>query len=257
MVTCHDSVCDIRIQGRCESEAKVSFSIVICSRNVTNLTACVQRLREKGEAARVIVVWDNQSGFRDENGEPFLPADPSDFGLQMEIGIQPFGFARNSNIGIRAAGDDDVILCNDDILLETPGGFTRIAGYANSRGGEGMIVSPRVRGPAFPVHARRPSDPVNTFTPVARGHWLPFACVMIPRRILRVVGELDEQFSPGGYEDNDYCRRAQKANFFLGVANDVIVDHQTLPHTFRPEGKPDLYDLPENKQRFEEKWRGK
>ena len=33
-------------------------------------------------------------------------------------GVKPFIFARNCNLGIRAAGSDDVVLLNDDALLE-------------------------------------------------------------------------------------------------------------------------------------------
>lgn len=229
----------------------MSFSIVIPSRDIGNITACVSRLREKGETARVIVVWDGpMSGINDW-------FDGSEMIKRMVIvgGDQPFIFSRNSNIGIRAAGSDDVVLMNDDVLLETHGGLTRMARYAD--GPNCFLSSPRIKGPAWPVHMKRPNDPQNTFSPVTRTLWLPFVCVMIPRKVIDMVGALDEQFVPGGYEDNDYCRRAQGLGVNLIVANDVIVDHQMLPHTFRPEGKPQLYDLAANKERYEDKWRGK
>ena len=96
----------------------MSYSIVIPSRNLPNLEACIQRLREQNEMGRVIVVWDGDS----------IP-DISTFKMWREgsgeiiLGVKPFCFARNANIGINAAGRDDVVLLNDDCLLETPRGF--------------------------------------------------------------------------------------------------------------------------------------
>src|SRR5205814_5478816 len=34
-----------------------------------------------------------------------------------------------------------------------------------------------------------------------------FFCVMMPRKIYQLVGELDENFGLGFFEDDDYCRR--------------------------------------------------
>ena len=94
-----------------------NFSIIIPSRNIANLTACVTAIRRAGETARIIWVDDTAPNY------PFIP--PSDFApLEKVKGIQPFCFAHNINIGICAAGADDVILLNDDALLETQHGFS-------------------------------------------------------------------------------------------------------------------------------------
>jgi GT2 family glycosyltransferase len=218
----------------------MSYSIIVPSRNIANLTACVRRLREMGEHGRVIVVWD---GDLDSVGCYLEPP------ISLITGVSPFAFARNVNIGIRAAGNDDVVLLGDDCLLETSRG---LSGLFNCGLGVG-VVSPQVRGPAHPAHAWAKNESPR----LAQVTFVPFACVAITRRCIAAVGMLDEQFAPGSYEDMDYCHRVIDAGISIVVDRTCVVDHQTLPHTFRPAGKPDTYDLVANRKRYEDKWRGK
>jgi GT2 family glycosyltransferase len=217
----------------------MSFSIVIPSRNVQNLTACVRALREHGENSRVLVIWDSEDGIAGEDKDVYVLN-----------GTKPFCFARNANTGIQAAGSDDVLLLNDDALLETNRGFSALAGVSASTLPPFGIVSATVRGPANWAHSvHRATGDLDV---VGR---VPFVAVYIPRAVIRRVGLLDERFAPGGYEDDDYCVRTSMAGFRVGVSRNCVVDHGTLPHTFRPAGKRDLYDLPANAQRFAGKWR--
>lgn len=224
----------------------MSFSIVICSKNITNLTACVRAIREADEKGRIIIVWD---GAPDAVSSAMLAAHPLILPMELRAGCMPFVFARNCNIGIRAAGTDDVVLLNDDCLLETPGGLTSMSQAIVGH----TLMSPRVRGPAHPVHSIDQQNPNGC----PAGPSIPFVCVYLPRVLINAVGLLDERFVPGGYEDDDYCRRVRNMGGTLAIYNGCVVDHRTLPHTFRPEGQPDTYDLPANRMRYEEKWRGK
>lgn len=52
-----------------------------------------------------------------------------------------------------------------------------------------------------------------------------FFCVLIANRVFHQVGLLDEEFFPGGYEDDDYCLRARKKNYGIHIARDVFVHH--------------------------------
>lgn len=235
----------------------MSFSIIIPSRNLDNLKACVAAIRAAGETARIIVVWDDAMA---EIGivwfvwvmNEIYRNTPGDGSYRIMPGAIPFCFARNVNIGIRAAGDDDVILLNDDALLESSNGAQGLSMMATTNANCGLL-SARVRGVAHPAHllgakivrGAAPRGPVM----------VPFVCVFIPRRVIEQVGLLDERFFPGGYEDDDYCRRVRLAGFDIGVYDGCVVDHQTLPHTFRPKGKPHCYDLATNRQRYLDKWR--
>lgn len=42
---------------------------------------------------------------------------------------------------------------------------------------------------------------------------------------MQEIGLLDERFSPGHYEDDDYCHRARMAGYKLMIAGDTFVHH--------------------------------
>jgi len=55
--------------------------------------------------------------------------------------------------------------------------------------------------------------------------WLQFSCVLIKRDVIKFIGNLDEDFSPGYYEDVDACLRAKEAGFRLICSPNVIIEH--------------------------------
>jgi GT2 family glycosyltransferase len=205
------------------------YSVVICSKNIGNLTACVSALRSMGEAGRVIVV-DDGIVFPDNDHE--LPRVFPHFTLVS--GRKPFVFSVNCNIGIRAAGTDDVVLLNDDALLKTANGFAALQACCHigqKRWGAmcpgftpGSVGTPNL------VWRGRPN-------PVEEKIMLVFACVYIPRTTIDRVGLLDERFGvnaggPGrrgyGLEDDDYSLRIRREGIRLGVYDGVLVDHLPL-----------------------------
>ena len=86
----------------------MAYSVVIPSKNIENLTACVCAIREAGETCRVIVVDDGCADVEQ------WKAIHTDWPVWWVAGISPFVFARNVNIGIRAAGTDDVLVCDGE-----------------------------------------------------------------------------------------------------------------------------------------------
>ena len=50
-------------------------------------------------------------------------------------------------------------------------------------------------------------------------------CMLIPKKVIRRIGLLDERFGPGGYEDYDYCLRVQMAGYKVILAEDVFIHH--------------------------------
>jgi GT2 family glycosyltransferase len=194
-----------------------------------------------GETCRVIVVWDGV-------GHPasVLVDEFARFGdavrFEAYAGQSPFIFARNCNIGIRAAGTDDVVLLNDDALLRTPIGFGVLRYQFEHHPEYGAICpsfTPGSVGTLNLVWSGRPSLAEEKVM-------LVFACVYIPRSTIDQVGLLNEQFGinaggpgPRGYglEDDDYSLRIRKAGLKLGVYDAVLVDHVPqstgLKSTFR------------------------
>ena len=212
-----------------------NYSVVICSKNIGNLTKCVGQLREMGETCRVIWVDDTSPG-------DAMDFDYTSAGCVVMPGATPFVFARNCNIGIRAAGADDVVLLNDDALLRTPIGFRVLRHQFKHHPDFGAICpsfTPGSVGTLNLVWSGRPSLAEEKVM-------LVFACVYIPRSTIDKVGLLDERFSinaggPGargyGLEDDDYSLRIRQAHMKLGVYDGVLVDHVPqstgLKSTFR------------------------
>lgn len=220
----------------------MSFSIIIPSRNATNLTACVKAVRAAGETSRIIVV--------DDGVDWQLLHEDFAYMLDVVRGVKPFVFARNCNIGIRAAGEDSVCILNDDALLKTTMGFTALHRMAEDHPEYGIIASScnnvgninqwRHRGDGLRDEPRT----------------LCFIAVMIPRRTINAVGLLDERFVNYGMEDDDYCLRVRRAGLKLGIFDGCFVDHHTLQSSFRSpsptNSSPGNY-LP-NMKLFIEKW---
>jgi GT2 family glycosyltransferase len=215
------------------------LSIIIPSRNANNLRTCISAIRVSGEDHRIIIVDD---------GLELVAAN----GLMVSVmGHKPFVFARNINLGIYAAGTDDVILLNDDALLRTAGGFTRMWALA-CLAPEFGVVAASCSNVGNPIQNQRPElAHMDSFREELRT--LCFTCVLIPRTVINTVGLLDERFVDYGMDDDDYCLRVRNAGFKLGIFDGCFVDHGSLTSSYRggPEAGGDFYA---NLRRFIAKW---
>jgi len=216
-----------------------NLSIIIPSKTDVNLGACVRAIRAAGETCRIIVVDDFDGPAR------FLL--PRDEPVDWRLGIKPFVFARNINIGIRAAGDDDVILLNDDALLKTPAGFTAMQRIAAAHRDYGIISS------TCNIVGNRRQWPANKKGLRGEPRMVCFVCVLIPRRTIDAVGLLDERFTGYGCDDDDYCLRVRKAGLKIGIFDGCFVDHGSLKSTFRG-ASLSAGDYRPNLKIFAEKW---
>lgn len=210
----------------------MKIAVVIPSKNAANLAACVAAIRKlETVQPRIIVVNDGLESVPD--------------GVEILPGVKPFVFARNANIGLDTAfesGADVAILCNDDALLETPDGFASLAAtarqgwiYPVTQFGYYGIVSAAVKGGVG--NGRQgycgAGDRVRPEPKV-----LCFVCVAIPFEAWEILGPLDQRFVTYGWEDNDYCKRAIDQGLKLGVYDGCVVEHGSLPSTFRGPGGP-------------------
>ena len=83
---------------------------------------------------------------------------------------------------------------------------------------------------------RNPPDAmVDTDTTVA------FVCVYIPRRIIDLVGLLDDRLTGYGREDDLYCLKVRRAGLKIGVWHGCVVEHNSLPSSYRT--RPDCGEL--------------
>lgn len=231
----------------------MSFSVVILSKLASNLIPCVravQRNEPDLAATRIIVVND---GARAE-AEEEIP------GIWWTEGEKPFVFARNANRGIQIAEPDDVVLLNDDAILETPGGLTRLAQATEAHPGYGLFAA-TCNNVGNPNQFRLNGGGIHGAG--IRGGLLEglrdeprmvcFVCVYIPRRTIELIGLLDESFIGYGCEDDDYCLRVRRAGLKIGILDSCYVDHGSLRSSFRGAAGAGG-DFRPNLQRFIQKW---
>lgn len=196
------------------------LSIVIPSKTLSNLTACVAAIREAGETCRIVVVDDSETGF------------PPMEGVEFVKGKRPFSFSANVNAGINATGADDVVILNDDAILKTERGFTRLKQAADANPEFGVIAS------TTNVVGNRNQLPHNTGELREEPRCLCFVCVLVPRRTIEKVGLLDEDFTSYACQDDDYSLRVRRDGMKLGILDSCYVDHGSLVSTFRGPGGP-------------------
>lgn len=217
------------------------FHVVVPSRNALNLARFLDALfvNEPDLPMEHVVVVDDGGA---SGAEGFS-------GVKIVKGIVPFVFSRNVNVGISAAGGD-VIVMNDDALLVTGNGLSRMAGAmaeAPTYGYCSAAVLGRGHREQFPLYGsglRAMSASPN------------FCCVHIPRRTLDLVGTLDERFVAYGHDDSDFCKRVRDTGLLVGVFDRCVVSHEDGPAAeatyIRVDGFCDLVD--QGREIYRTKW---
>lgn len=207
-----------------------ALAVIVPSRNAANLIVCVEAVWRADDGIPVVIVDDGLEP-TDEQRQIFVRWDREHCPVWVR-GAKPFVFARNVNLGIRKVPSMDVVLLNDDAVLVEGSlkGLQRAVMHP-----EFGVVSAAVFGPSnLPEHA--PVDVRDGIRHV-RAKTIPFIAVLVPRRVIDIVGVLDERFTDYGGDDDDYCFRVRQAGFKLGIYDRCVVDHGTLQSTFRPDGK--------------------
>ncbi len=81
-----------------------------------------------------------------------------------------------------------------------------------------------------------------------------FLCTLIKREVIDKIGGLDERFSPGNYEDDDFCLRAQLAGFKTVIVKDAFIHHYGS-RSFKANGEKAYAErLMKNQKIFVDKW---
>ncbi|WP_159881079.1 glycosyltransferase family 2 protein [Paenibacillus puerhi] len=171
------------------------------------------------------------------------------------------GFPVACNLGLRLAAGDELLLLNNDTQL-TKGAMKAMRRCLHSSPDIG-IVGPmsnfasgkqQIAGPLTTI--RRTAARMNVPNPAK---WraterVVGLCFLFKRELLERVGLLDEQFSPGHYEDDDYCYRARLAGYRLLIAGDAFVYHHGGA-SFKQRDAGQVEELIRvNREKFRAKW---
>ncbi len=84
---------------------------------------------------------------------------------------------------------------------------------------------------------------------------VPFLCAAVPRRVWSQVGDLDESFGVGMFEDDDYCIRVRMAGFRILVVEDCFIHHFGNGSFRKIDSAQVLALFEKNRKYFESKWK--
>ncbi len=175
------------------------------------------------------------------------------------------GFPKAVNQGINAARGNYILILNNDVIV-TDGWLERMVEVAQSSQSTGIVgpLSNSVSGVQLDKNAKYESiEQMHSYAArlaiknkgkVLEFPRVAFLCTLIKKDVINKIGGLDERFSPGNFEDDDFCLRAQIAGFKTVIAQDVFVHHFGSV-SFKENGEDEYARrLEVNKQKFIGKW---
>lgn len=152
---------------------------------------------------------------RDGNKAPFA------LGWNMIKGPEPYIMPINENLGLHAAGWNDVIFISDDVQFTDSGQLDKLQEVAYSDPEIGMVM-PQLQGGTCcpPQHHDHKLD-----TSPQEVDFAPFIAYYLKREVIDRVGLLDERFVDYGWDDKDYCLRVRMAGYRIVLTDKVVFKH--------------------------------
>ena len=253
----------IRIEERTLAAGKMASLIVVTLDNLLFNRICLESVLANTQWPDYeIIVVDNGStdGTRHYLGS-LARRNPN---LRVVLNDDNLGFAGAINQGMSLARGEFLVLLNNDILV-TEGWLTRLVRH---------LEDPAI-GLVGPVTNRTGNEAQIEITYDTYGEMLAFSrdycrthegqtfdirmlamfCVVMRRSLYDEVGQLDEVFEVGLFEDDDYAVRARLRGYRVVCAEDVFVHHfgqASLGQLASTGESGRLFHA--NRRRWEEKW---
>lgn len=233
--------------------------VILTYNNLEYTRGCLESIRRHTEEGsyRIIVV-DNGSI---DGSREWLKTQQD---IRLRLNETNEGFPRGCNLGIAMAEpEDDILLLNNDTVvtarwLEN----LRACLYSSPEiGAAGAVCNhnENLQGADFrydtleemaeQAERNNVSDPTRWEEKI----FLIGFCMLIRRAALDRAGPLDEAYSPGYVEDNDYSLRLISAGYRLMLCRDCFVHHY-LGSGFRKDLSRFYPTLYANRRTFRHKW---
>ncbi|HCV43755.1 MAG TPA: hypothetical protein DGH68_09755, partial [Bacteroidetes bacterium] len=239
-------------------------SIIILTYNNLDFTKkCIQSVQRNTRAPYEIIVVDNCST---DGTRRWLEEMREKEQLHCCIlNEENVGFPAGVNQAINRAPGEYILLLNNDTIV-TKGWLKRMIDVAESDPAIAIVgpMSNLVSGVQMDTTAKYKDiagmhEHAAALARVNKGVTLAsprvaFLCTLIKTQLVDTIGGLDERFTPGNFEDDDFCLRAQLAGFKTVVAKDVFI-HHFGSKSFGADGREAYAKRIEtNRKVFAEKW---
>ncbi len=231
-INIHPKETSEKVDKNNDTETEFIISIIIVTYNQYEYTkTCIDSILKHTKTEYEIIVIDNAS----VDGTPNKIMKDFPF-IKLVRNAENKGFPVAVNQGIAKSKGKDILLLNNDTIVTTNWleRMLEVAELDNSIGIVGPI-SNSVSGAQLDKAARYKSiDEMHSYASIIKKKnsgqifqfpRVAFLCTLIKRQVIKKLGGLDERFSPGNFEDDDYCLRAQIAGFKTVIASDVFIHH--------------------------------
>ncbi|MGQ9835824.1 MAG: glycosyltransferase, partial [Thermoanaerobaculaceae bacterium] len=239
-------------------------SIVVVTWNNLPLTKrCLASVLERTDWPNY-ELWVVDNGSTD--GTPAFLQELAQRDPRVHLILNPdnLGFAAANNQALRQAKGEFLVLLNND--TEVPKTWlSRLIAHLVSHPNWGLVgpvtnwIGNEAQVSVEYKSLKEMPQWAASFMKKNEGKWfsipvLAMFCVAMRREVLIKVGELDERFQVGMFEDDDYALRVREAGYDVVCVEDVFVHH---------EGKAAFKQLDQamynaifetNRKKFEEKW---
>jgi len=243
-------------------QKKVSI-IVVTFNNLQLTKACLDSVVASSFNTNLeIIVVDNASS--DETSEYLRLWKEGHASRHIILNSENRGFAVANNQGLRISSGDYLVLLNNDTCV-TPGWDLTLMNHLARSSSLGLLcpVTNNIGNEAkinISYNSREEMlDKSRQYTFRHVGQLYPlrttaFFCVMMPRKVFESVGFICEDYGRGWFEDDDYCRRAEKIGYTMACAEDVFVHHEHSASFNVLPSQERIQLFERNKAIYEEKW---
>ena len=206
-------------------------SIIILSYNTLELTKmCLESIRAHTPEHYELILVDNAS----TDGSLEYLREQQD--VRLIENKENMGFPKGCNQGLAIAEGDSLLLLNSDtVVTENWLANLKTALYSSEKVGAVSCLANYVsNGQQIPVPYGQDMEAMQEFarglnhsTPAKwekRPHLVGF-CYLFRRELYEAIGGLDERFTPGNFEDNDYSLRIMQQGYDLLLCKDTFIHH--------------------------------
>ncbi len=237
-----------------------SSFVILSFHNLECTKECIESIRTTcNKGSYEIVVVDNGS---EAEVVEWLENQTD---IKLILNKENKGFPVGCNQGIEAAtqGNDIFLLNNDAVMMPNALYCMRMALYGEENVGAVGPMGSNV-GNGQQIDGLEKKEDCYSFSlhnniPFADGYesctWLVGFALLIRHDVRERVGFFDERFTPGCYEDNDYCYRILELGYKNILCHNCLIYHygsKGFEHERKRKNESNL--LLENYRKLNEKW---